>query len=483
FWFVSFLRSSAVILPYAYEFDYGEGIVWQQMRDMLRGNAYGPLGVLPAIVYHYPPVYHLTSAAFAAVFALDELLAGRLVSLLAALVSAVLVGCLTADALGRATRPRTRFVCGAFAGLVFLTCMPVMRWAPLMRVDLLACAFGLAGLVLAIRALDRPILIYTAGLAFVLAVYTKQVSIAAPAAAFLALLAIVPGLAWRGIASTTGLGAIVLAGLWLATDGGFVRHVFLYNANRLDPPRIVHLFQFLATHIFYVALALGGLAAMWPKLRALMRGARGADRAECALLIVAAYLAFKTLMLPMIMKSGAAENYFTEWCCALAIFVGIGLGPVASFVLDGPETVERTPPTLLRLLLIGLPLQVWLLPQWSMTQAGADARARDLAPLVAMIRVSDGPVVSDDMTLPLRAGRPVVWEPAIAAELAHSGHYNEPAFVATIRRRELGFFVTFGQRGDQLFDERYNSPVAAAIDEAYPVKRMVGGLTLHLPVR
>ena len=39
--------------------DYGEGIVWQQMRNIVAGQGYTPLGVYPAIVYHYPPVYHL----------------------------------------------------------------------------------------------------------------------------------------------------------------------------------------------------------------------------------------------------------------------------------------------------------------------------------------------------------------------------------------------------------------------------------------
>ncbi|GJD94905.1 ArnT family glycosyltransferase [Methylobacterium iners] len=482
-WLVGFVRASAVILPYPYDFDYGEGIVWQQMRDIMRGDAYGPLGVLPSIVYHYPPVYHLTTALLAGALGLDELLAGRLVSLLSTLASGLLVAGLSADALGRTASTRTRIVCGALGGLVFLTCMPVMKWAPLMRVDLLACALSLAGLALAVRALERPGLIHLAGLCFVLAVYTKQVSIAAPAAAFIGLLAVAPRLALAGISSTVAMGAVALVGLWVGTGGGFVRHVFLYNANRLDPPRVVHLWLFLSSHVLYVAVALSGIHSVWPQLKTVCRNTRRADRQGLALLVVTAFLALKTLMLPMIMKSGAAENYFTEWCCALAIFIGIALRSIVAQALDTQEEKAAPSPTLTRLLVMVLPLQVWLLPHWSVSQAAADARARDLAPLVAMIQAEDRPVVSDDMTLPLRAGRRVVWEPAIAAELAHSGLYDEAAFVSMIRRRELGFFVTLGRRGDPLFDERYNPPVAAAIDAAYPSKREIGGLTLHLPER
>ncbi len=66
-------------LSYPYSLDYGEGIVWQQMRDMLQGTAYGPLEVYPAIVYHYPPVFHLVAGATAAISGADQLAAGRAV--------------------------------------------------------------------------------------------------------------------------------------------------------------------------------------------------------------------------------------------------------------------------------------------------------------------------------------------------------------------------------------------------------------------
>jgi hypothetical protein len=480
-WLALFLRASAVILPYPYDFDYGEGIVWQQMRDMVRGQAYGPLGVLPAIVYHYPPVYHLTTAALASALALDELLAGRLVSLLATLGCGLLIARLCADALGRATTVRSRIVCGALASLAFLSCTPVTIWAPLMRVDLLACALSLAGLVLAIRAVDRPALIHLAGLAFVLAIYTKQVSVAAPAVAFLALLFVAPRVAWAGIVSTVGLGAGVLIALGLLTGGGFLRHVFLYNINRIDPPRIALLFRFLSSHSLYVAAAFAGILVVRPRLAVLWKTIRATDRDGLALFVVTAYLTLKTLMLPMIMKSGAGENYFIEWCCALTIFVGIAMHPIVAFVLDAREGAAARPPLPYIVLLGLLALQVWLLPRWNVSSAGLEAQARAIAPVVAMIRNSDRPVVSDDMTLPLRAGRPVVWEAAITAELGHLGLYDEAAFAALVRRRELSLLVTSGRPGNPLFDERYNPPVAAAIDEAYPLKQEVGGLTIHLP--
>ena len=64
-----------------------------------------------------------------------------------------------------------------------------------MRVDMLAMALSLFGLVAAFKSLERPRLIYLASLLFVAAVYTKQTSIAAPVATFAVLLAMRPKLA------------------------------------------------------------------------------------------------------------------------------------------------------------------------------------------------------------------------------------------------------------------------------------------------
>ena len=42
-------------------------------------------------------------------------------------------------------------------------------------------------------------------------------------------------------------------------------------------------------------------------------------------------------------------------------------------------------------------------------------------------------------------------------------------------------FVTVGERGDRLFDSRYNPAVADAMYKAYPQRRTIADYTLHLP--
>ena len=478
-------------LSYPFSFDYGEGIVWQQMRDMLRGTAYGPLSVYPAIVYHYPPVFHLTAAATAALTGADQLAAGRAVEIAATLATAVLVAVLTMQAMERQTSVRIRACCAAFAALFFLNCGPVIAWAPLMRVDMLSGALGLSGIVFAIRAIDRPVWIYAAAVAFVLSVYTKQITIAAPMAAFAVLLLVDWRTALRGLLASTALGLVVLGALSWITDGGFVRHIFLYNVNRIDLTRLGSLVQALGEHLPLLVLAVAGVVSGWWRIRQvaddrvnLMSLSAGlkADRTALALSILLAFLAIKTLMLPTILKSGSSYNYLIEWLSAVAIFAGIAMRPVIALAFgNGLARPDRTALAVGLIALIAVAPQVAAVPVWSMSKRQMAERANTLAPIVQRIAAASKPVIADDMTLLIRAGRNVGWEPAIAAELAHTGVYDEAGLICMIKAGEFAFFVTEGKAGDGLFDERYNAPVAAAIRAAYPHEEEVAGFILHLP--
>ena len=480
-------------LSYPYSFDYGEGIVWQQMRDMLRGTAYGPIGVYPAIVYHYPPVFHLTTAATAALTGADELTAGRAVEVASTLVTAVLAAMLTMQAIGRATPARIRIGCGVFAALFFLNCGPVLAWAPLMRVDMLAGALGLLGMVFAVRAIDRPGWIYAAAVAFVLSLYTKQIGIAAPLAAFAVLWLANRRTALRGLIASTALGLIVLGALAWMTDGGFVRHVFLYNVNRIDLARIVDLAELIGEHLPLVLLAAAGAFAGWRQLRqaaghtvnltSLGAGLK-VDRAALTVAMLLAFLAIKTLMLPTILKSGSNQNYLIEWLSAVAIFAGIAMRPAIALTLG--NSLARADRAALVVGLIGLIVvvpQVAAVRVWGMSKQEVAERASTLAPIVQRIASASKPVISDDMTLLIRAGRNVAFEPAIAAELAHTGTYDEAGFVRMIRAGDFAFFLTEGRAGAVPFDERYNAPVAAAIRDVYPRQEEIGRFVLHLPQR
>jgi hypothetical protein len=466
-------------VTYPYDLDYGEGIVWQQMTNIVAGRGYAPISLFPAIVYHYPPVYHLVVSAVAGVFGSDGLATGRMVSLLSTFVSIGLVVRLAFAAMPVHRPFRVRLLAASIAGGCVAGSPTIVYWAGLMRVDMLASALSLAGLVLTLGSTTRPMRIALAALCFVLAIYTKQTSIAAPASAFVALWLARPRAAWMLFAWCGGLGLCTLAGLVLMSHGGFLRHTLLYNLNRVDLSRVQIVLFVILTQIIILMIAVLGIVATWRRLRptalAALRKKLAIDPSDFAAVLLLAFFVIRTLMLPTVLKSGASDNYLIEWLYAVAVFVGIGAMPVINAALVG----RRWPRALLiALVVIGVPIQAY---STLVVDSAGNLLTKPYANIVARIAQSSRPVVSDAMVLLIRGGQPVRWEPAIAAELGHAGLYDEVAFAKLVRAGHFGFFVTAGDRGEFLYDERYNPVVANAIDAAYPRRERYGDLVLHLP--
>jgi len=473
-----------VLINFPFGVDYGEGIVWQQMRNMLAGHAYGPLGIFPAIVYHYPPVYHLTVGAASAATGIDQLAMGRTVSTLSAFGTAGLIASLTV-----AIRPSANRLANAAGGLLaatlFLTTDPVSQWGPLMRVDMLSCLFTLAGLLLAIRAVRRSSLIGVSALCFVLAVYAKQTSIAAPMAAFIGLLLVRPRLAWALAGSSFIIGIVPLVALEWLTDGGFLRHLLAYNINRFVPDQIWALILPLRQHIIYIAFSISGAALLIGDLR--KHWSRRANNLALASAISAiAYFGLKTLMLGMMLKSGASYNYLIEWFCAVAILVGIaGITAIEAIgaLFRQPGAGQTRSILAPMAIMFGIAVQAYALPPHRLTMEAARSETIRASRIVRLIQASPKPVISDDMTLLIRAGRDVQWEPAIAAELGATGRYDQPGFVRLIDQRRFGLFITDGDRGPSSYNGRYNPPVADAITRDYPQTWKMGRFVIHAPAR
>lgn len=460
-----------------FELDYGEGIVWWQMREIAAGRGYAPLGVLPAIVFHYPPVYHVVTACLTALTGADPLLAGRAVSVASALASVALIGRLAYAATPREVGRGPGLLAAMVAGCAFTGSPTVQYWSTLMRVDLLACALTLAGLWLTVRAVRTPSHVWWAALAFALAVYTKQTAVVGPAAAFAVLWVARPRTAWSFLAVCVGLGLTALAALQVETGGEFVRHVLLYNVNRFDPDRWRLLGYTLATQPITLALAAIAAGDAWRRFRRIgrraMRDHLAAEPADAARLLALAYLLGRVATLPMVLKSGSSDNYLIDLFAAASVLVGPAVASVAAAALRGAAWPR---PLLVALVLAGLPIQ-----NLRLAVPSVDQQPAGYARLLAMVRKADRPVVSDDMVLLIRAGRPVVLEPAIVAELAHKGLYDEAALVRLIRARAFAFFVTAAEPDHRLFRERYDPPVAAAMADAYTRVERIGGLVVHLP--
>lgn len=470
---VEFIGYARAVLFYPYQIDFGEGIVWQQMRDMLAGSAYAPLRVYPAVVYHYPPVYHLTSAAVSAALGIDQLVAGRFVSLFSTIATAIFAGLMTMRIVPDDWR--IGMVGAIIAGLLFLNCYPVIVWGPLMRVDMLTGALGLAGMLVALQAISRPRLIHVAALLFTLSIFTKQISFAAPIATFAILLLVVPKTALRGIASglTMAFGALALL-LWL-TDGRFLTHILFYNVNRLAPDILVDvMLPQLRQYAALILIATIGAFTSWRSIR------RKGLRTEPAAAMLLFFVGLKTVMLLGMLKSGSSFNYMIEWFSGIAILAAIGLRP--AFQLASGRPLGPLGTVSAAIMLGALTMQLATTQMDLPTVEQAHRAAATHAALVRRIAASPRPVISDDMAMIIRAGKKVQFESAITAELGAAGLYDQPGFVRLIRARCFGFFVTDGNAGTPMFDRRYNPPVAAAMAAYYPKLEHSGKFVIHLPV-
>lgn len=466
-----FTLTAVRALGYPYELDYGEGIVWFQARQLLAGQAFGPIDRFPAIVFHYTPLFHALSGLLERL-GLDGLAAGRALSLASTAAMALLVGAIVRRAaLDDGGERRAAGIAAAVAGLTLLVAFPVKVWAPLMRVDMLAFALSLGGLWCGLIALRRQAFVHLAALLFVLAVFTKQTMIAAPAAVFLVLLLHRPRTAFAGIATCVVLGSAALAALAAATDGGFLRHVFLYNVNRIALDRLDWIASIALGHVLLIAAAAIGLATRAPAIRRFLADRRQAPAADVGAAMLVAYLVLTTASNALVLKSGSGVNYFIEWIAVLAIFAGLAVH--RALANDGSASSVR------HVAVIALAAQAALLPAMPYSAAMFESRKPGLDRLAAEVRSAPGPVISDDMVLLLRAGRPVLWEPAIFAELGATGAWDERPLVTMIEQRRFALFITVQQPGGALFDQRYNPAVAEALARAYPRREKVAGLTLH----
>ena len=484
--FLLFLYHAVGAIRYPFELDYGEGIVWQQALLIPGPGMYGDITHYPFIVFHYPPFYHLAVRALAAT-GLDMLVAGRTVSLASALATGAIVACLAFQTAPRSIRRTARIAGSVIAGLTVFCYNPVVVWSSLMRVDMLAVALSFLAVLCAVTSPGRPWRLYVALILFLLAMFTKQTSIAAPLASLPVMLLIDRRrtLTASAVALVAGLALLLL--LEVRTGGGFLRHILLYNLNRYRFDLLVAGIVRQWPHAIFLLLTLGGVISLWRRLaaerswanrHAFIRDAAENIDTRC-LLVATLYLIITTIMIVMMGKSGAAENYLIEGMCVWSVIIGAFVASAADRAIASTRIAVAPVSILLGWLLV---TQMLIMPTaigeyWSATPASI----RALETLRSRIAGLPGPVLSDDMVLLLRAGKYVPWEPAIFTELASQGRWDQSLIINRINARAFAMIVTQGQPGTNEYDSRHTPQVTNAIATAYPRIETVAGRTLHLP--
>jgi hypothetical protein len=452
-------------LPYPYELDYGEGINWQQMRMLVAGQGYAPLAPYPAMIFHYPPLALLLAAGLAST-GIDELLAGRLMATMFALISVALAGMVTVQ-LDR--RPDGRWG-GLVTAASLLGTLPFLIWSVIFRVDMPFLALSFAGLLLGMRALQRPALVHAAALCFAAAIYAKQTALAAPVAVFAVLWLVRPRVALAGMATGLAAAGLALVAISAATHGEFLRQIVTYNINKLSAVAGQDIPVVTGMHFGLLAAAVIGFG---PRFRAMVRMARGqgwlklwrADPSQAQLAMVAIYLALATAMLAMVFKTGSAVNYFLEWTTLVAIGAGLGVADFVRRSRTGAFDLWRAAAPCL--------VAAQALASWALFEDDYPQRAAqrpDLDRLAAAIRAAPGPIFSDDMVIVLRSGKPMVLEPAVFYEAPEQGILDDRPVLDMLARHAFSLVMTEGSPGDPLFDSRYTPKMAKAILDSYPRK-------------
>jgi hypothetical protein len=492
--FLQFILHSMRSIQYPYGLEYGEGIVWQQALLIPGPRMYGDINHFPFIVYNYPPFYHLAVRALAAM-GLDMLVAGRSLSLLSTLLIGLACARLAYMATGESLERPARLAGATMAGFAVFSCVPVIQWSALMRVDMLAVALSFGGIWSIVTSTDRPSRLYLGVLLFLFAIFTKQTSIAAPLASLPVLLIIDKRrtLAACSAISLVGLGIVLL--LEIYTGERFLRHIVLYNVSSYRFSALISGIEaeWPATVLLLVTIA--GVCIGW---RTLARERHwpdlGSFRREIVasiptrtLSIVTMHLLITSLMIPMLGKAGAGSNYLIESMCVWSIFAGIFVACILNRSCGSSSQESRAEDRgktgSLNILLMGLLIiEMEIMPvSIGEINSATPKHIAELDSLRLQIAHSTKPVMSDDMVLVMRAGKEVSLEPYIFAELARQGRWDQRLIIERINAHDFSMIVTTGSRGAFPYEARYTPEVDKAIETAYPNSKRIAGHIIHLP--
>jgi len=476
-----------VFIPY--ELGYGEGLVlWQSLHILTPRTVYHSITGYPFIVGMYPPVYLMTTHFIGAAIG-DIQIGGRVVTVLAAVTCAAMIAAIVLELLPSRLDRRARWTGALAAGALTLSISTVRLWAPSARVDLLGVALSVSGFFLFVNGRRFGWRWIAAFGCFVLAAFTKQSFVAAPAACLLIA-------AWDSRRAAFALGAsyallvaATLGFMHATTDGQFLTHLFVYTRNRFDPLQVI-VMGALNLRMMGPLLIVGSFAAYFAVRRPVSHGCHPArairttlknSRLRWGIASLVCYFAVAVLVsAPISGKHGAGPYYFIEWnlaCCAL---VGVTIG----LQLARWDSIAPLMRVTTALCVGGVAFVAAGFGSNEALRFTSGARALDrhrvseFQDALKAVRDLPGPVVAYDLTLMLKAGKDPSFEPFIMYELLQTGRWDPAPLVRELSERGYSAFI-----GETELDQDLNMPpmMKDAIVANYPIVKTVGRYRFHLP--
>lgn len=481
-------RAAYAVKNGTFQMDNEEGALLYQAMEIRRGvTIYHKLDRPPYIVGTYTPLY------MTAVAALDRLerpsfATGRLVVWVAAVGAAALLIAMTAIV---TQNP----VLGLLNGILFMATYEVYRWIAYFRVDFPALFLTLAGLAVVVIARPRKGTLPIAAALMVAAVYTKQSMIAAPAAAFLALLF----WRWRQALAFGGYmlicGVIPAAILQWRTGGQFLQHIITYNMNTFSARDL----RIWVSHAWNVHrwLVLSGAVALpwiwWQYGRSLWRRDQAtpteADQPRAPLhrfwqpLVWYAVLAQWNIIGAA--KVGSAENYLLEplaaWMLLICIAAGAGINglfagtrPVAAarYLVRAGVALAVLVGIILQARFLTLPFAQKGLFSPFANPGRADFQAADA--VAERVQEAKNPL-AELAIYHLQAGQPPVIQPFIMSELARQGRWDQTPFVEDLKAAHFDVVVALQDLTQAQAPIEWTHEMLAAFRQAYVLKETISG--------
>jgi hypothetical protein len=454
-----YLRFAAQLAAFPFDVDQGEGYdAWSAWMINLGQLPYTNNADFPYYSSNYPPLWsYLVSIPMA--WLGPGLGAARLVSTISAVAAAGVLGIAAQRLSGRA-------VAGALAAGFFLASPYVFHTTPLARVNSLALLAAVVGLTLLERPTRRRVLF--GSLALLAALFTKPTAIDAVVAGVLSVLVRQPRLGLLSIALIGGLGLAGLGALMALTHGAFWLDVVSGNTNPFDLEQLqAYLTNFTVLHC--VLLAMAAAECVWMLRRRIW--------SPWALYAVSASVAALSVA-----KWGAGESYFLGTIASISVLSAVW---VARFL-------DSAPPLRVRWVLgTALFIQALLLSHAGVSEAlpwlpdrGPQSAFLGRAPtaedtqagqvIATEIRGVRGPVLSEDPSFAVAAGRPLLGNATHLRNLYLSGLWDPAPMVGDLRAHRYAMVI--------LHAELYPQPVLDAIGQSYFLDRSlrVNGATYHV---
>jgi 4-amino-4-deoxy-L-arabinose transferase-like glycosyltransferase len=257
---VSFLLHSAEVITWPYQIDYDEGLNLSTSWNLAQGN--NIYGVNPPdhfMAAPYPAFYFALNAIGIKIFGV-QLYIGRLLSFLASLAIAVIIGWAVSIALKRAGL-RSVNVRGAslVAGLLWFAPPPIFIWSTFYKQDMVAIAITVLAVTLVYYWRDSKWLWWTAPI-MALAFLAKQNELLATGVGCGYMLLYNWRRGWKLLVLTLVCLVVSFGLLNLITNNGYYNHTIAYQLVpwRLDEFSL-RMSRLLLSHIILIPIALACL--------------------------------------------------------------------------------------------------------------------------------------------------------------------------------------------------------------------------------